>query len=115
MSVPTAGPEEQLNVGFEKDRLGGWPGELNVRWWVYLWVPGHKLRNSRARLGVEDNGFTFARGGRTHSEEHAGQLIREAQTEAEREMSYWRGQPSHALGPSGELVPLGAVAPEIGP
>lgn len=105
--MPTVPAEpEQVSVGFEQDRLGGAPEDRNVRWWFYIWVPGEKLRNQKARLGVEDNGFTFARGGRTHSEERAAQLIALAQAEAEREIAYWRGQPSHALGPAGELIPL---------
>lgn len=97
---------EQVSVGFEQDRLGGAPGSLNVRWWFYVWVPGEKLRNQKARLGVEDNGFAFARGGRCRSEQEAQQLIEQAQGEAALEISYWRGQPSHALGANGELIPL---------
>lgn len=111
--MPTAGPEEQISVGFEKDRLGGAPGALDIRWWFYIWVPGYKLRNRQARLGVSDNGFAFARGGRTHSGEHASQLIAEAEAEAQREIEYWRGQPSHSLGPNGELIPLDEMRPEL--
>ena len=112
--MPSLGPEQQISVGFEKDRVGSDPVfSLDIRWWFYIWIPGGKLRNQDARLGVEDHGFTFARGGRTHSEEDAQHEIEKAQREAEREVEYWRGQPSHALGPNGELIPLGELAPEL--
>lgn len=107
-----AEPEEQISVGFEADRLGGPPDALDVRWWFYVFVPGEKLRNQQARKGVQDYGFAFARGGRCRGAKEAQAHIAEAQREAESEIEYWRGQPSHALGPSGELIPLNQL-PEL--
>ena len=103
-----------FEYGFERDRVGpAGRDHLVVRWWIFLYTPGLNLRNQRARLGVVDRGFHFARGGRTATEEEARRLLSEAHTDATREAEYWRGQPSHMLGPAGQLVPLDEVVPEL--
>jgi hypothetical protein len=103
-----------VEMGYERDRVGGAPGSLDIRWWLYLEVPGEKLRNQKARLGVMDNGFRFARGGRAATAEEAEMALAAAYVEAQREVEYWRGQPSHALGAGGELIPLGeTIRPEL--
>lgn len=105
MSVPA----EQLEVGYERDRLGS--AGLMIRWWFFAYVPDARGRPQRPRLGVPGNGFRFARGGRVETESEAEAAIAGAQAEAQRELVFWRGQPSHALGVRGELIPLGA--PEL--
>lgn len=100
-------------MGYERDRLNGVAGEAEIRWWLYLEVPGEELRNQQARLGVADPGFRFARGGRATTTREAEEALRDALAEAGREVEFWRGQPSHALGPDGELIPLGELRPEL--
>lgn len=102
--------EPIIEAGFERDQFGL---GLAIRWWLFLFVPGDRLRNQRARQGVADRGFHFARGGRVSTEEEARRLLSEAHIAAEREVIYWRGQPSHALGGAGELIPLDEVLPEL--
>ena len=107
--------EPQIEVGYERDRFGppsAW-SHLTIRWWLFLFVPGEKLRNQRARQGVVDRGFRFARGGRAATEEEARRLLSAAHSEAQREVDFWRGQPSHALAPNGDLVPLDELLPEL--
>lgn len=96
-----------LEQGYELDRLHGL--RFPVRWWFFAHVPGDRVRNQRARRGVVDNGFRFARGGRCESPDVARVLLREAHHDAEGELRLWRGQPSHALSPAGDLIPLGPV------
>lgn len=96
-----------LEQGYERDRLAG-PG-LVVRWWFFAHVTGEEGRPQRPRLGVPDDGFRFARGGRTATPEEAEMAITDARIEAAAELEVWRGQPSHALGPGGRLVPLGQL------
>lgn len=101
-------------AGYERDRIGpNGRGNLVIRWWMFLSVPGARLRNQRPRQGVVDRGFRFARGGRVATEEEAATLLEQARHDAQREVQYWRGQPSHALGPAGELIPLDAIIPEL--
>lgn len=96
-----------LEMGVEKDRLdervSGW------RWWFYLHVPDAEGRPQDPRQGVQGNGFSFARGGRAPDRHSADLRLRRAWDDAEREFRLWQKQPSHALGPNGELVPLGEV------
>jgi len=99
--------------GYERDRVETGHGSLNVRWWLYVFIPGEKLRNQRARLGVVDRGFHFARGGRASEPTDAEYQIRAAYDQARSEAEFWRGQPSHALGASGELIPLDEMLPEL--
>ena len=108
--------ETIYEAGFERDRIGDSysndPGHV-IRWWFYVWIPGARLRNQSPRLGVVDRGFRFARGGRSRTADDAGAMLRLAHEEARREAVYWRGQPSHALGAAGELIPLDEVLPEL--
>ena len=99
--------EPEMQVGYERDTFGSHPAGA-FRWWLYVLVPGS--RNQAARRGVIDRGFRFARGGRAYTEDDARREIARAQGTAEREMSYWNAQPSHALGPHGELIALDEVA-----
>lgn len=94
-----------VEQGFERDRLS--TRGLDLRWWLFVHLDGEDGRPQRPRKGVEDNGFTFARGGRARSEEEARRALEDARAEAVTELGYWRGQPSHALGDRGELVALG--------
>lgn len=104
--------ESVYETGFEKDRLNPGMGET-IRWWVYIFVPGAAMRNQRARLGVIDRGFHFARGGRATDADEAESLIMEAVEVAQHEARFWTGQPSHALGPAGQLIPLDEVIGEL--
>lgn len=99
-----------IESGYELDRFSG---VFCVRWWLFLFVPGGEGRPQRPRLGVTDHGFRFARGGRVGTPEEAQEALRDAYAVAEREFGFWRGQPSHALGRAGELVPLDAVLPKL--
>jgi hypothetical protein len=101
----------QLEYGFERDRL--YAGAGVVRWWVYVFVPGAEGRPQGPRKGVLDRGFKFARGGRVATNAEAEDALREAFAEGRAEIHFWRGQPSHALGPNGELIPLDALLPEL--
>jgi hypothetical protein len=116
MDVRPGDPDDEreaFEYGYERDRLSSGANSLDYRWWLYASVPGSKLRPQRPRLGVPDHGFRFARGGRADSEEHAKRLLSAALREADREVDHWRGQPSHALGRGGELVPLIPTALEL--
>lgn len=106
---PVAADDSQVDSGYEYDRHPEQAGPDGIRWWVFMFVPGYLLRNQKARLGVTDRGFRFARGGRASTPEEAERLIADAYAEARREASHWTGQPSHALGPGGELIPLDSV------
>jgi hypothetical protein len=99
--------DKQIEAGYERDRITG--GDFEIRWWFFLSIPGEKLRNQRARRGVVDRGFRFARGGRVGTPEEATAMLTAAAQDAEIEAAYWRRQPSHALGSSGELLPLDEV------
>jgi hypothetical protein len=106
---PVQWAAEAVDSGYEFDRHPEQAGPLGIRWWVYIFIPGEKLRNQRPRLGVIDRGFRFARGGRAGSSEEAERLIAEAYEVAAHEARHWKGQPSHELGPAGQLVPLDEV------
>lgn len=93
-----------IEVGYERDSFS--PGDP-IRWWVFVAVQGR--RNQRARQGVIDRGFHFARGGRCAEPYQAESLIRQAREQAESELHRWEHQPSHALGPGGELIALDEV------
>jgi hypothetical protein len=97
-----------VEVGYERVRLGR---RHPVRWWVYLFVAQGRRR--APRRGVVDRGFRFARGGLATDEAEAREEIRLAREQAAREWRYWTHQPSHMLGPGGELVPLDEVLLEI--
>lgn len=94
-----------LESGYERDSLSG---HLSIRWWFYLHAP--VARPQRPRLGVEDNGFRFARGGRCSTAGQAEYEIARARMEANQDWQRWTRQPSHRLSPTGELIPLGPVA-----
>jgi hypothetical protein len=104
--------EPVAEFGYERDSLsarsdvGG-----SIRWWFFVCVPGRRFR--QARRGVIDRGFRFARGGRVETAEQAEQAVRAARDVAEWEIRIWNHQPSHRLGPAGELIPLDVVLPEI--
>lgn len=102
----------EVDHGYERDRLDGRRG-LPIRWWLYVALDGAEGRPQRPRLGVVDHGFRFARGGRVRTDDAAQAALRAAYEEANRELGFWRGQPSHRLGPNGELIPLGELAPEL--
>jgi hypothetical protein len=104
-----------VEMGYERDRLNMARGSLDVRWWLYIFIPGEKLRPSAPRLGVVDRGFRFARGGRASEATDAEHQIAHAYDLARQEAAYWRGQPSHGLGSAGELIPLDEVLPELTP
>lgn len=97
--------DQVIEMGYERDALGGRP--LSVRWWIYLNIPGR--RDQGARRGVVDRGFRFARGGRTNTIDEAEEALIRARADASRELQLWGHQPSHALGPGGQLVPLDEV------
>lgn len=103
---PTKTGGQVVASGYEFDRHPEQSAGIGIRWWVYVFIPGEKLRNQRARLGVPDRGFHFARGGRAWSAEQAQDRIREAYEVAQHEARIWTGQPSHSLGPNGELIPV---------
>lgn len=98
----------QVESGYEADRLRTTRAGA-YRWWLYVQIEGKHLRDQRARKGVVDHGFRFARGGRTYTVADAIAAIREAERQAVAECRSWQGQPSHALGPRGELIPLDRV------
>lgn len=102
-----------IDYGYEFDRLGAGFDGLVVRWWLVVRLDGEDGRRQRPRLGVVDRGFRFARGGRVRTAQEAEDALHDARGQAEREADYWRGQPSHALGSAGELVPLGEVVAEL--
>jgi len=102
-----------LDSGYERDRLHGF--ELEIRWWLFVQIDGPHARPQRPRLGVVDRGFRFARGGRVSTAEEAENALRDAHAEARREIEFWAGQPTHALGPLGELIPLDELVPELTP
>lgn len=107
--MPPNPPPVEIDAGYERDRLTG--GGLAIRWWIFLSL--ENARPQRPRQGVVDRGFRFARGGRVATEEQANEALYLARGEADRELVYWRGQPSHALGPHGELIPLDAIREEL--
>lgn len=103
-----------VESGYELDRLGpSGRDHLVCRWWLYLHVPGDRLRHQAARRGVLDRGFRFARGGRAATVEEAQAHLARAADEARHEAELWRRQPSHRLGPSGELIPLDEILPGL--
>lgn len=97
-----------IRSGYERDRLDAAP--LSIRWWLYLEDEEGRARNQQARKGVVDRGFHFARGGRVNTEQEADECLRLALIAAQAELVSWQHQPSHALGPGGQLIPLDEVA-----
>jgi hypothetical protein len=99
--------------GYERDRLDGAP--LSIRWWLYLEDEDGRARPQAPRKGVVDRGFHFARGGRVDTPDEAEAAVEQAYREALYELDVWRHQPSHALGPGGQLIPLDHVVthPEL--
>lgn len=101
-----------IQQGWEHDRYPGLSRGDQIRWWLYIELTPGIGRPAAPRQGVIDRGFHFARGGRCETEDDARwQLIR-AREAAEREWRFWQHQPSHMLGPAGELIPLDEVLPE---
>lgn len=100
-----------IEAGYE--RVSFTSTALPIRWWVFLQVDGAQLRNQEARQGVVDRGFRFARGGMAVNANQARAEIGYARDEAEVELAEWQHQPSHALGPVGELIPLDEVRLEL--
>lgn len=94
-----------LEHGFERDRLD--EHGLVIRWWLFVHVDGEDGRPQEPRRGVSDDGFLFARGGRAATDDDAREALEQAAREAQAEYGFWRGQPSHALGALGDLIPLG--------
>lgn len=98
-----------IESGFEADRLRPSNRAGSYRWWLYVQVEGEQLRDQRARKGVADNGFRFARGGRAYTPEECRFWIGQAELDAVAECQMWMRQPSHLLGPAGQLIPLDQV------
>lgn len=84
-----------------------------MRWWFYVFIPGSLARSREARQGVADHGFRFARGGLAPSVPEAEAQIARSRELARAEIRDWQHQPSHMLGPNGDLIPLGEVVPEL--
>jgi hypothetical protein len=97
-----------IEAGLERLSLAG-----DVRWWLFIHIEGERARPQRPRRGVVDRGFRFARGGCVASDESARSALEIARDEAREEWARWQHQPSHALGPRGELIPLDEVIPEL--
>lgn len=98
-----------VEVGYERLRVGGIAPD--VRWWLFIYL--ENTRPQGPRRGVVDRGFRFARGGACSSEDEARRALERARSEARAEWARWTHQPSHLLGPGGELVPLDEVVPEL--
>lgn len=99
-----------IESGWERVTLSPSRG---VRWWAFLSLPGERLRRQGPRRNVIDRGFHFARGGWADTPEQALDLIATASEEARVELELWRHQPSHALDPAGNLIPLDEDAPLV--
>lgn len=98
-----------IEIGYERIRLAG--SDPDVRWWLFIHL--EEGRPARPRLGVVDRGFRFARGGCVVTDDEARAALELAREAARAEWTRWQHQPSHALGPRGELVPLDEVIPEL--
>lgn len=96
----------KIESGYEADRIDGGYA-YPIRWWFY--ASGDGGRNRRARQGVVDRGFHFARGGRVNTAEEAATALRLAAIACRAEIETWLHQPSHRLGPGGSLIPLDVV------
>jgi hypothetical protein len=101
--------ERIVEVGLERVRLGG--SGPDVRWWLFVYL--ENARPQGPRRGVVDRGFRFARGGCCATEDEARRDLDRARVEARIEWLRWTHQPSHLLDPSGELIPLDEVLPEL--
>lgn len=107
-----------IEQGWERDSLHRTAdGQPPIRWWLYVFLEPGTGRRSKPRRGVVDRGFRFARGGRVWHEADAQAALARAARDVHNEWVLWSHQPSHALGPRGELIPLDEVAsgfPELG-